>query len=104
MIDYYSTLLRAVTAPGAGDAHWRRGVYDRVRQMLASRLRSLQPAPPSADVAAQQEELEAAIARIEQELAFAEYGALAPDARTHERFGDIAAEPPSDDGEKSQMP
>ena len=34
MVDYYSVLLRAVTAPGAGDAQWRRGIYDRARQML----------------------------------------------------------------------
>ena len=37
MVDYYSNLLRAVTAPGAGDAQWRRGIYDRARQMLARR-------------------------------------------------------------------
>ncbi len=41
MVDYYSILLRAVTAPGAGDARWRRGIYDRSRQMLATRMRGL---------------------------------------------------------------
>jgi len=93
MVDYYSMLLRAVTAPGAGDAQWRGGIYDRARRMLASRLRSLQPPPPAAEIAAEQSALETAIERIEAELSWTEHGAIAPDARTHERFGDIGGEP-----------
>ena len=49
MVDYYSILLRAVTAPGAGERQWRRGVYDRARQMLASRLRARSRRVPRAD-------------------------------------------------------
>jgi len=93
MVDYYSTLLRAVTAPGAGDAQWRYAVYDRARRMLSSRLRTLNPAPPPDGIAAEEDALEAAIARIEQELSWTEHGGIAPDARTHDRFGDIASEP-----------
>ena len=93
MVDYYSLLLRAVTAPGAGDAHWRRGIYDRARRMLASRLRALRPPPPMAEIAAEEAALEAAIDRIESELSWTEHGEIAPDARTHDRFGDIDAEP-----------
>jgi lipoprotein-anchoring transpeptidase ErfK/SrfK len=93
MVDYYSMLLRAVTAPGAGDARWRDGIYDRARRLLASRLRTLQPPPPDAEIAAEQSALETAIERIEAELSWAEQGAIAPDPRTHDRFGDIAAEP-----------
>jgi lipoprotein-anchoring transpeptidase ErfK/SrfK len=93
MVDYYSTLLRAVTAPGAGDAQWRRGIFDRTRQMLSARLRALHPQPSMAEIAAEQSALEEAIERIEQELSWAEQGALAPDARTHDRFGEIGAEP-----------
>src|SRR6201987_2384091 len=48
MVDYYSILLRAVTAPGAGDAHWRRGIYDRSRQMLSARMGQLEPQAPLA--------------------------------------------------------
>ena len=93
MVDYYSLLLRAVTAPGAGDAQWRRGIYDRARRMLASRLRTLRPPPPLAEIAAEEAALEAAIERIESELSWTEHGAIAPDARTHDRFGDIDGEP-----------
>ena len=57
MVDYYSMLLRAVTAPGAGDAQWRRDIYDRARRMLASRLRTLRPPPPPAEIAAEESAL-----------------------------------------------
>ena len=72
MVDYYSILLRAVTAPGAGDARWRRGIYDRSRQMLAARMRGLSPPPPLAEIAAEEAKLEAAIERIESELSWTE--------------------------------
>lgn len=93
MVDYYSTLLRAVTAPGAGDAQWRNAVYDRARRMLSSRLHTLKPAPPSTQIAAEEDALEAAIERIERELSWTEHGGIAPDARTHDRFGEIGSEP-----------
>lgn len=93
MVDYYSTLLRAVTAPGAGDAQWRYAVYDRARRMLASKLHTLKPAPPRDEIAAEEAALDAAIARIEQELSWTEHGGIAPDARTHDRFGEIASDP-----------
>ncbi len=82
MVDYYSLLLRAVTIPGAGDAQWRHGIYDRARQMLANRLRTLRPPPPMAEIAAEQAALEAAIDRIESEMAWteaADAGAAEPD-------------------------
>jgi lipoprotein-anchoring transpeptidase ErfK/SrfK len=72
MVDYYSILLRAVTAPGAGDAQWRRDIYDRSRQMLATRMRSLEPQPPLAEIAGEEARLEAAIERIESELSWTE--------------------------------
>lgn len=75
MVDYYSILLRAVTAPGAGDARWRRGIYGRSRQMLASRMRALRPPPPLAEIAGEEAALEAAIERIESELSWTERGA-----------------------------
>jgi len=81
MVDYYSTLLRAVTAPGAGDARWRRSVYDRARHMLRERLGSLDPPPAREDIAAQEAALEAAIERVETEIGWTEHGTAAP-ART----------------------
>ncbi|MFZ3308705.1 MAG: hypothetical protein WA280_04965, partial [Xanthobacteraceae bacterium] len=80
MVDYYSTLLRAVTAPGAGDAQWRYAVYDRARRMLSSRLRTLTPAPRSTEIATEEAALEDAILRIEQELSWTGEGGIAPDA------------------------
>jgi lipoprotein-anchoring transpeptidase ErfK/SrfK len=74
MVDYYSILLRAVTAPGAGDAQWRRTIYDRSRQMLATRMRQLRPPPPLAEIAGEEARLEAAIERIEGELTWTEHG------------------------------
>jgi lipoprotein-anchoring transpeptidase ErfK/SrfK len=79
MVDYYSILLRAVTAPGAGDADWRQGVYDRSRRMLADRMLALRPAPPATAIAAEEAALDAAIERIEQELEWTERGPIAPD-------------------------
>jgi lipoprotein-anchoring transpeptidase ErfK/SrfK len=75
MVDYYAILLRAVTAPNAGDASWRRALYDRSRQMLASRLREQQPQASPAQIAAEQSALSAAIERLEAELAWTERGA-----------------------------
>ena|ERR1700676_5341038 len=75
MVDYYSALLRAVTSPDAGDVQWRRGVYDRTRQMLASRMHALRPPPPLAAIAAEEAALEAAIERIEAEMAWTEHSA-----------------------------
>jgi lipoprotein-anchoring transpeptidase ErfK/SrfK len=72
MVDYYSILLRALTAPGAGDARWRRDIYDRSRQMLTARMRGLRPRPPLAQIAAEEAKLEAAIERVEAELAWTE--------------------------------
>jgi lipoprotein-anchoring transpeptidase ErfK/SrfK len=69
MVDYYSILSRAVTAPGAGDAQWRRSTYDRARQMLVSQLRARQPPVSAAEIAAEQAALDGAIRRIEQEFA-----------------------------------
>src|ERR1700733_3846212 len=94
MVDYYSILLRAVTAPGAGDARWRRGIYERSRQMLATRMRGLRPQPPLSEIAAEEARLEAAIERIESELswtdrAWTDGAAAPPDAPI-----DDIAEPP----------
>jgi lipoprotein-anchoring transpeptidase ErfK/SrfK len=69
MVDYYSILQRAVTAPDAGDAQWRRGIYDRARQMLTTRLKARQPPATMAELASEQVALDRAIARLESDLA-----------------------------------
>jgi lipoprotein-anchoring transpeptidase ErfK/SrfK len=89
MVDYYSVLLRAVTALGAGDANWRRVIYDRSRKMLVSRLRALASPPSAAEIAAEQAALDAAIERIEAELEWTEHGTGAPASRTDDLNSDI---------------
>jgi lipoprotein-anchoring transpeptidase ErfK/SrfK len=74
MVDYYSALMRAVTAPDAGDVQWRRGMYDRARQLLATRLRERRPPARQAEITAELSALDAAIARIEAEMSWADQG------------------------------
>jgi len=88
MVDYYAILLRAVTAPSAGDATWRRALYDRSREMLASRLRAQQPQASPGQIAAEQSALDDAIERLEAELTWAERGGDGREADPGERYGD----------------
>ena len=67
MTDYYSLLLRAVTAPDAGDEQWRHQLYDRARQMLVTQLRNRQPPATQSQITSERLALDAAIARIESE-------------------------------------
>jgi lipoprotein-anchoring transpeptidase ErfK/SrfK len=94
MVDYYAILLRAVTAPNAGDASWRRALYDRSRQMLASRLRAQQPSASPAQIAAEQSALDDAIERLEAELAWTERGGDDPEAGWTEAERPPIAPPP----------
>jgi lipoprotein-anchoring transpeptidase ErfK/SrfK len=77
MADYHAILLRAVRAPDAGDVQWRRGLYDRARQMLLSQLRAQQPPVSSDAIAAELSALDAAIMRIESELSPPDSGPIA---------------------------
>jgi lipoprotein-anchoring transpeptidase ErfK/SrfK len=79
MVDYYPALLHAVNAPGAGDEEWRRGVYQRARQMLTDRLRARQPPASAAEIVREQSALDAAIERVEAEVAWTEQGVAAPE-------------------------
>ncbi len=79
MADYYSALLRAVTAPNAGDQEWRRGLYERARNMLTQRLRARRPPLSVAGIASEQAALDAAIKRVEAEMEWTEQDGIAPD-------------------------
>jgi lipoprotein-anchoring transpeptidase ErfK/SrfK len=68
MVDYYSILSQAMGAPEAQDPQWRRGVYDRARDMLTTQLLARRPATPPAAIAAEQSALDAAIRKIEAEM------------------------------------
>src|ERR1700680_591455 len=68
MVDYYPILARAMSAPEARDPQWRRGVYERARQMLVTQLLARRPATQPDAIAAEQSGLDSAICRIEAEM------------------------------------
>ena len=68
MVDYYPILARAMSAPEARDPQWRRGVYERARQMLVTQLLARRPATSPDAIAAEQSGLDSAIRRIEAEM------------------------------------
>jgi lipoprotein-anchoring transpeptidase ErfK/SrfK len=65
MADYYPILLHAVTAPEAGDAEWRRDLYNRARNALIKQMRNRRPPASPTEFAAERAALDAAIKRIE---------------------------------------
>jgi lipoprotein-anchoring transpeptidase ErfK/SrfK len=68
MVDYYSILAKAMNTPEAADARWRRGIYERARDMLVTRLQARQPPTSPKAIAAERSALDDAIARIEAEM------------------------------------
>jgi len=91
MVDYYSILSRAVSAPAARDARRRRGIYDRARQTLVSQMRARRPPATNAQIRDELMELEAAIAQVETELTGAKpAAAVAPE---RDRDAEILARP-----------
>src|ERR1700722_19398266 len=89
MVDYYPILARAMSAPEAQDPQWRRGVYERARQMLVTQLLARRPAPPPAAIAAEQSGLDSAIRRIEAEMSRPARAAMPRDEPSDEGDGDI---------------
>ena len=90
MVDYYPILARAMSAPEAQDPQWRRGVYERARQMLVTQLLARRPATPPAAIAAEQSGLDAAIRRIEAEMSRPVRGAMPRVEPRDDAEGDIA--------------
>ena len=89
MVDYYPILARAMSAPEAQDPQWRRGVYERARQMLVTQLLAQRPATPPAAIAAEQSGLNSAIRRIEAEMSRSARGAMPRNEPSDEADGDI---------------
>lgn len=69
MIDYYSVLSRAVASLDANSAQARAELFDRARQMLAARIRTEGQEWTDADIQAELANLDAAIDRIESDIA-----------------------------------
>jgi lipoprotein-anchoring transpeptidase ErfK/SrfK len=89
MVDYYPILARAMSAPEARDPQWRRGVYERARQMLVTQLLARRPATSPDAIAAEQSGLDAAIRRIEAEMSRPARATMPRDAPGDEADGDI---------------
>ena len=69
MADYYSLILRAVSAIPSSSIESREAVYSRARTALVSQLKNIQPPVGDADIRAESRALEEAITRIELEFA-----------------------------------
>jgi lipoprotein-anchoring transpeptidase ErfK/SrfK len=94
MVDYYPILARAMSAPEARDPQWRRGVYERARQMLVTQLLARRPATPPDAIAAEQSGLDSAIRRIEAEMSRPARSAMPrsePSDETDRDIGDLSA-------------
>jgi lipoprotein-anchoring transpeptidase ErfK/SrfK len=95
MVDYYPILARAMSAPEAKDPQWRRGVYERARQMLVTQLLARRPATPPDAIAAEQSGLDSAIRRIEAEMSRPARGAMPRvEPRDEEDMADLSAVAP----------
>jgi len=103
MVDYYPILARAMSAPEARDPQWRRGVYERARQMLVTQLLARRPATPPAAIAAEQSGLDSAIRRIEAEMSRPARGAVSRDEPSDEAEGDIT-DPSASASERGPLP
>jgi lipoprotein-anchoring transpeptidase ErfK/SrfK len=79
-----------MSVPEAKDPQWRRGVYERARQMLVTQLLARRPATPPAAIAAEQSGLDTAIRRIEAEMSRPARGAAPRDEPGDEADEDIA--------------
>jgi hypothetical protein len=67
--DYYSIIARAVSRLPSKTDEARQGIYERARTALQEKLRTLDPPLSEAEVANAQFALEAAIRRVEQDVA-----------------------------------
>jgi lipoprotein-anchoring transpeptidase ErfK/SrfK len=95
MVDYYPILARAMSAPEAQDPQWRRGVYERARQMLVTQLLARRPATPPDAIAAEQSGLDSAIRRIEAEMSRPARRAMPREAPGDEQdIADLSASEP----------
>src|SRR5580700_6895042 len=77
-------------APEAQDPQWRRGVYERARQMLVTQLLARRPATPPAAIAAEQSGLDSAIRRIEAEMSRPARDAVPRDEPIDDADGDVS--------------
>jgi hypothetical protein len=101
MADYYSLIVRAVSRLPSKTDEARRAIYERARTALQESLRTLDPPISEAELANAQSALEAAIRRVEQDVAIEkamhrmEQDVLATDMRQIVRGEDVSDAAPS---------
>jgi hypothetical protein len=101
MADYYPLLSRAVGALSDSNAEARRSIYERARKALVGQLQAIQPPIAEADIARETDALDAAIARVEAEIAGK---AAAEAAKAPETPAKPVAPPPPPPAPKSEPP
>lgn len=101
MADYYPLLSRAVGALSDSSAEARRSIYERARKALIGQLQAIQPPIAEADIARETDALDAAIARVEAEIAGK---AAAEAAKAPEAPAKPVAPPPPPPAPKSEPP
>src|SRR5215470_15077166 len=69
MVDYYSILTRAVASLGPNTSEQRHALYDRARKTLVDKFHTADPNLSHTDLRTESASLEAAIQRIERDLA-----------------------------------
>jgi len=69
MVDYYSILARAVASLNPNTTEQRRALYDRARKTLADKIATVDPSASHTDLKTESAALEAAIQRVERDLA-----------------------------------
>jgi hypothetical protein len=88
MADYYSLLAKALAnLPNKSMLSARRAIYDRARKALIGQLRTLEPALADADVKREEAALDAAIQRLEAQLAAAPAPETKPAAQANPHPG-----------------
>src|ERR1700730_6750552 len=90
MVDFYPIRARAMSAPEAKDPQWRRGVYERARQMLVTQLLARRPATPPAAVAAEHSRVDSGIRRIEVHMSRPARSEVRRDEPIDDAEGDVA--------------
>ena len=78
MADYYPLLAKAVSALPSSDREQRTAIYERARKALVGQLKSITPPVEDSDIERESAALDAAIARLEEELAQAQSASPAP--------------------------
>ena len=79
MPDYYSILWRTLKTGDFDSPQWRKGVFDRTRQVLLDQLRARRPPLSNTEIKLQTDALNAAIRTIQSE--FAQTGSQSPAPR-----------------------